>query len=97
MTVLGFSDGGFAGLKLAAIHPELVKKLIAIGASDYPLSPTREKYNYTPEGLLKSDSAFFVPKLALMPEPKRWRESLNKCNKMYNEFCEHGNFYKERK
>ncbi len=83
--VLGFSDGAFAGLKLAALHPELVKKLIAIGAGDYPLSNKREKYNYTPEGLMKSDSSFFSGRLALMPEPKRWGECLSKCNKMYNE------------
>ena len=83
--VLGFSDGAFGALKLAALHPELVKKLIAIGCGDYPLSDKREKYNYTPEGLMKSDSAFFAGRLALMPEPKRWKEMLEKNNKMYNE------------
>ena len=31
VTVLGFSDGAFSAMKLAAIHPELVKKLISIG------------------------------------------------------------------
>jgi len=83
--VLGFSDGAFGSLKLAALHPELVKKLIAIGAGDYPKDRKTEKYNYTPEGLMKSDSAFFAGRVALMPEPKRWKECLTMLNKMYNE------------
>lgn len=83
--VLGFSDGAFGSLKLAALHPELVKKLIAIGAGDYPKNRKTEKYNYTPEGLMKSDSAFFAGRVALMPEPKRWKECLTMLNKMYNE------------
>ncbi|MEP6948898.1 MAG: alpha/beta hydrolase, partial [Ginsengibacter sp.] len=83
--VLGFSDGGFSALKLSAFHPELVKKLIAIGVGDYSLSNHINRFNYTPEGLMKSDSAFFVSRLALMPEPERWREDLAKMTKMYNE------------
>lgn len=83
--VLGFSDGAFAGLKLAALHPELVKKLISIGAGDFPLNSKREQSTYTPESLLKSDSAFFTGRLSLMPEPQRWGAFLTNINKMYNE------------
>jgi pimeloyl-ACP methyl ester carboxylesterase len=83
--VLGFSDGGFSALKLSALHPELVSKLVAIGVGDYPLSNHVNKFNYTPESLMKSDSAFFVSRLALMPEPQRWREDLAKMTKLYNE------------
>jgi pimeloyl-ACP methyl ester carboxylesterase len=83
--VLGFSDGAYSALKLAALHPELVSKLIAIGAGDYPLSNHKNKFNYNPEGLMKADSAFFASRRALMPEPERWREDLAKMNKMYNE------------
>jgi pimeloyl-ACP methyl ester carboxylesterase len=68
--VLGFSDGGVASLKLAAAHPELVKKLIVIGAGNLPkLANGKNRYEqYTPEKLMKSDSAFFKSRLALMPE-----------------------------
>ena len=83
--VLGFSDGAYTSLRLAARHPELVKKLISIGAGDYPLGGRKKKYNYTPESLMKSDSAFFAGRLALMPEPKRWGEVLSKATRMYNE------------
>lgn len=83
--VLGFSDGGYSAFRLAAIHPELVKKLIVIGAADYATNTKRQKFNYTPEGLMKYDSAFFKSRLALMPEPERWKEILTKLSKMYNE------------
>jgi pimeloyl-ACP methyl ester carboxylesterase len=83
--VLGFSDGGMSGLKLAAIYPDIVKKLIAIGIGDRSATDKREKLNYTPEGLMKYDSSFFAQRLKLMPEPERWKECLSKLNKLYNE------------
>ena len=84
--VLGFSDGAGSGLKLASLHPELVKKLIAIGAGDHPAGISRDKdLHYTPAMLMKSDSAFFAGRLALMPEPGRWAECLDLLNKLYNE------------
>lgn len=83
--VLGFSDGGYSGLKLASLYPALVRKLVVIGAGDFPKNNTRQKFNYTAESLLKNDSAFFAGRLALMPEPKRWNEGLAKLSKLYNE------------
>jgi pimeloyl-ACP methyl ester carboxylesterase len=35
--------------------------------------------------LLKSDSAFFAGRLALMPEPNRWAEDLTMLSKLYND------------
>ena len=84
VTVIGFSDGAFSGLKLAALHPELVNKLVSIGVGDFPVSSTRKKYNYSPAMLKKYDSAFFASRVALMPEPSRWPEVLQKLNKLYN-------------
>ncbi len=84
--VLGFSDGGCTSLKLSALHPELVKKLIVIGAGDLPKIPSGKKRyeQYTSENLMKYDSTFFKSRLALMPEPNRWSENLSMLNKMYN-------------
>ncbi len=81
--VLGFSDGGMSGLKLAALHPDLVKKLIAIGVGDR--ATNRDKLNYTAEELMKYDSLLFSRRLKLMPEPERWKECLSKLNQLYNE------------
>jgi pimeloyl-ACP methyl ester carboxylesterase len=83
--VLGFSDGAYSGLKLAALYPQVVKKLIAIGASDYSKSSTNKKFQYTAVGLMKTDSAFFASRLVHMPEPERWNEALAKLSKLYNE------------
>jgi pimeloyl-ACP methyl ester carboxylesterase len=83
--VLGFSDGGYSALRLAAMHPEVVKKLIVIGAGDHATNLKKQKFNYNPEGLMQYDSTFFKSRLALMPEPQRWREILAKLNRMYNE------------
>lgn len=85
VTVLGFSDGAYSGYKLAAMRPELVKKLIAIGAADRPKGGRREKVTYTPEALLKASEQFFKTRLALMPQPDRWGESLSKLNSLYND------------
>lgn len=86
VTVLGFSDGGLASLKLAALHPELVKKLITIGAGDLQKLPTGTKRyeQYSPESLMKNSASFFESRLVLMPEPNRWAESLRMINNMYN-------------
>lgn len=84
VTVLGFSDGAYSGYKLASIHPELVKRLIAIGAADRP-GNAGEKSIYTVEGLTSEAGDFFKQRLALMPEPKRWGESLARLNVLYNE------------
>ena len=83
--VLGFSDGGYAGYKLAALHPDLVKMLIAIGASDRPKGSRVNQANYTPEMLIGQAKEYFESRLALMPEPKRWGECLARINKLYNE------------
>lgn len=82
VTVLGFSDGGYSAYKLAAEYPALVKRMIVIGAGD---RSTKHDYNYTPEQLLGQSKDFFEKKLAIMPEPKRWAESLGYMNKLYNE------------
>ena len=84
--VLGFSDGGYSALKLAALHPDLVKKLVVIGAGDLPkLAAGQKRYEqYNAINLMKSDSSFFSGRLALMPEPDRWNESLSMLNDLYN-------------
>lgn len=84
VTVLGFSDGGYSGLKLAALHPELVRKLIVIGAGYSPKVNGSKKFNYNSTTLLHQAKDLFEKRLSLMPEPNRWNESLSMSNNMYN-------------
>ena len=83
--VIGFSDGGYSALKLAALYPEAVQKVVAMGVGDDPEIKDREPYNYTSERLLAESGSFFQSRLALMPEPNRWEESLQYGNHLYNE------------
>jgi pimeloyl-ACP methyl ester carboxylesterase len=85
VTVLGFSDGGAAAYKLAALHPELVQKLVAIGYGNRPKGDERVKFNYTPQLLMGQAAGLFEGRKALMPEPDRWGQCLEWLNKLYNE------------
>ncbi|GAB4035798.1 alpha/beta fold hydrolase [Spirosoma jeollabukense] len=86
--VLGFSDGGITGYNLTAKHPELVRKLIAVGSprrpSDRTLS-TEEEGKMTTERLDKIAPDFVKSRKQLMPEPARWPELLDKLDQMWNQ------------
>ena len=83
-TVIGFSDGAYSGFKMAAMYPETVNKLVAMGAGDRPKDPTRQRANYTEAELMKSSGDYFAGLKKLMPEPQRWNESLAMLNNLYN-------------
>ena len=72
VTVIGFSDGGFAGYKLAAMHPDVVEKLVAMGAGDDPPSETPGTSSYSAEKLMAEYGDHFEKRVAHMPEPERW-------------------------
>ena len=80
--VLGFSDGGYTGLKLSSMYPERVKKLIAIGASE--LSPGVGKFSFDAQQATALDSIYWKQQLDLMPEPERLQEMFNELASMYN-------------
>ncbi len=83
--VLGFSDGAAAGYKLAALHPELVQKLVAIGFGNRPKGDDRQKFTYSPTMLMGQAAGLFESRKALMPEPDRWGQCLDWLNRLYNE------------
>lgn len=84
VAVIGFSDGGGAAFKLAAIHPEVVGRLVTIGFGDAPLGRYQPPLAYSPGMLLGQAKSLFESRLALMPEPQRWAESLNWLNDLHN-------------
>jgi len=80
--VLGFSDGGFAGYKLASMYPERVRKLITIGASE--VTAGQRKFDFTPQLAMSLDSAYVRQQQALMPQPQRLGEMFTQVATMYN-------------
>lgn len=80
--VLGFSDGAYTGYFLAALHPDKVKKLIAIGAGEW--KPGWRTFDNTRQSLFSLDSLYFNQQLALLPQPERFDEWLLSVNQYYN-------------
>lgn len=80
--VIGFSDGGFSAYKLAANFPDLVEKMVVIGAGDKP-EGSGVNYAYSKEKLMKESGDYFKNRVAAMPEPDRWDESLKMLTKLY--------------
>jgi pimeloyl-ACP methyl ester carboxylesterase len=77
VTVIGFSDGGYAGYSLAAKYPEAVKRLIAMGAGEL-VPGLRRIVPFTTTDIQGMDAEFMAQQMALMPEPERldayWKE-----------------------
>ena len=73
--VLGFSDGAYSAYKLAAMYPDWVERIVAIGAG------TLKAGYYSPEisvaELEKVDGAYIAQMRRLMPEPERLQEFLS--------------------
>ena len=84
VTVIGFSDGGHSAYKLAANYPEVVEKMVVMGASNNPEKPAPGTFNYTADALMGDMSDYFKNRVANMPEPDRWDESLQMLNELYN-------------
>lgn len=86
--VLGFSDGGITAYNLTETHPELVRKLVVIGAprrsTDRVLSLEQEG-KMTAERLEKLDAGFVKSRKSLMPEPARWNEFLEKLDTLWHQ------------
>jgi pimeloyl-ACP methyl ester carboxylesterase len=80
--LLGFSDGAYTGYFLAASNPEKVQKVIAIGAGVWRAG--FRNFNNSRKALFTMDSLFFKQQLALMPQPQKWDEWLEKGNRYYN-------------
>lgn len=81
--VLGFSDGAYAGYKLASMYPDFVKKLIAIGAGEN-VPALRKIVPSRVDEMIKTDSLFMKAQMALMPEPERLQEYWNDFYNFYN-------------
>ncbi|UCE19390.1 MAG: alpha/beta hydrolase [Gemmatimonadota bacterium] len=95
VTVVGFSDGGFTAYKLAAIYPDIIEKIVVMGAGDDPPKDEPGTSSYSADSLMKNYGDYFKKRVENMPEPDRWNESLNMLNDLYNNsFVSHETFKK---
>ena len=89
--VLGFSDGGYTGYKLASMHPDRVRKLVAIGATE--LHPGLRDFSIDVKQALALDSNYWKQQLKLMPEPQRLQEMFTLLGNMYNQLTLNAAFF----
>ncbi|RZJ91476.1 MAG: alpha/beta hydrolase, partial [Chryseobacterium sp.] len=84
VTVLGFSDGAYTGLFLAANFPEQVKKVIAIGAGEWKTGS--RTFALSREMAFGLDSLYWRQQLSLMPDPSKVDKWFTSLNNYYNSF-----------
>ena len=90
--VLGFSDGGYTGFKLASMYPGKIKKLIAMGATE--LYPGLRDFTFDAKQGVALDSAYWKQQLMLMPEPQRLQEMFTLLGNMYGHLTLDKAFFK---
>ena len=71
--VLGFSDGAYTAYKLAAMYPDRVERIVAIGAGTLKAGYySADSLNI--EEISKIDPAFVEYQKTIRPEPERWQQ-----------------------
>lgn len=84
--VLGFSDGAVTSYTLTAAHPELVRRLVAMGGprkfADWTPDAQAEFKNAKPGDVARHSPQFVADMKKLMPEPRRWQEFVERLNAM---------------
>lgn len=81
--IFGFSDGAYTAYEIAALYPERIERITAIGAGTL-------KAGYFPSemslaDLEKFDKQFIDEQKKIRPEPERWQEFLNDYMKFWSE------------
>lgn len=82
--ILGFSDGAYTAYEIAALYPERVERITAIGAGTL-------QAGYFPADSLKIsdleqiDAEFVAAQKKIRPEPERWQEFLSDYMKFWSE------------
>ena len=85
--VLGFSDGAVTSYTLASVHPELVRRLVAIGGprklADWTPGAQAGFRNAKPTDVERDSPQFVAERKKLMPQPERWVEFNEKLAVMW--------------
>lgn len=72
VTILGFSDGAYTAYEIAALYPQYVDRICAIGAGTLEAGFFSGEMNV--DDLAKVDADFVAYEKSIMPEPERWQE-----------------------
>jgi pimeloyl-ACP methyl ester carboxylesterase len=81
--VIGSSDGANTAYMLAAVYPDSIKKVVAIGNGLWRTQSTIEWARNLPVEVEQQLGSFVTARKQLMPEPERWNEFVEKCRAMY--------------
>ena len=83
IVILGFSDGAYTAYKMAAMYPDRVKKVVAIGAGEnvpglrkIPIAKLTD--------FVALDKRFIDEKVALCPEPDKLQDYLDRYFTFFN-------------
>ena len=80
--ILGFSDGAYTAYEIAALYPERVERITAIGAGTLKAGYFSSEINLAE--LEKLDEKFFAAQKKIRPEPERWQEFLSDYMKFWS-------------
>ena len=80
--ILGFSDGAYTAYEIAALYPERVERIAAIGAGTLNAGYFPSEISLA--DLEKLDEKFFAAQKKIRPEPERWQEFLSDYMKFWN-------------
>ena len=84
--VLGFSDGAVTSYTLTTAHPDLVRRLVAIGGprrfADWTPNAQTEFKNAKASDVERDSPQFVADRKKLMPQPERWLEFVERVNAM---------------
>ena len=80
--ILGFSDGAYTAYELAALYPERVERITAIGAGTLKAGYFPAQINLA--DLEKVDGKFIAEQKKIRPEPERWQEFLSDYMSFWN-------------
>ena len=80
--IFGFSDGAYTAYEIAALYPERVERITAIGAGTLNAGYFPSEANLA--DLEKFDEKFFAEQKKIRPEPERWQEFMSAYMKFWN-------------
>ena len=81
--IFGFSDGAYTAYEIAALYPERVERITAIGAGTLKAGYFSSEISLAE--LEKLDKKFFAAQKKIRPEPERWQEFLSDYMKFWSE------------